>query len=362
MGVPAAPIPELEQVLQHGSIAKRTATLRRISELFLENPSRYSEDHVRLFDDVLGRLIDEIESKALAELSRRLAPVGNAPLAVVRRLANNDHIAVAWPVLRRSPRLGEGDLVDIAKSKGQEHLLAISGRQGIGEAITDVLVRRGDQEVVRNVAGNRGARLSENGFGTLVKRAQQDGVLAEHVGQRPDIPGHLFRELVIKATDVVRRRLLASALPETQVEIRRVLARISDELNAQEKPRDYGVAQRVVLALNRDGKLNEAKLVEFAKAGRFEETVASLSALCAVPIDVVDRLMVGERPDPVLILGKAVGFDWSTVRAAIEVRAHGKGMVGLDDALANFERLSQATAQRVVRFWQARPPEARQAV
>jgi len=360
MAVPVAPIPELEQVLQHGSIAKRTAMLHRISELFLANPGRYSEDHVGLFDDVIGRLIDEIEGKALAELSRRLAPVENAPPRVVHRLATNDHIAVAWPVLRRSPRLGESDLVAIAKTKGQEHLLAISGRQGIGEAITDVLVHRGDQEVVRNVAANRAARLSENGFITLVKRAQQDGVLAEHVGQRPDTPTYLFHELVIKATDVVRRRLLASARPETQAEIRRVLAMISDELRNQQKPHDYATAQRVVLALHQDGKLNEAKLVEFARAGRFEETVAALSALCAVPIEVVDRLMAGERPDPVLILGRSVGFDWSTVRAAVEVRVHGKAIIGLDDAFANFERLSQATAQRVVRFWQARPAEAQQ--
>jgi uncharacterized protein (DUF2336 family) len=363
MSVQASLIPEIEDVLLHGTAEKRSETLRRITNLFLAEAGRYSEDHVGLFDDVLGRLIDEIETKALAELSRRLAPVDNAPPGVVRRLAKNDDIEVAWPVLRRSLRLGEADLLDIARTRGQGHLLAISRRPAIGEAVTDVLVDRGDQEVIRSVAGNRSARLSETSFSALVKRAQHDGVLAEHVGRRPDISPHLFRELVMKATDVVRERLLASARPETQAEIRRVLAMISEELNAEVKPRDYGPAQRAVLALHHEGQLNENKLAEFAKAGRFEHTVAALSALCAVAVNVIDRLICGDRPDPILILCKSAGFGWPTARLLIEVRPKGQGTsaVGLEDALANFERLSRSTALRVVRFWQARPAEARQA-
>src|SRR5262245_27858739 len=354
MSARASLIPELEDVLQHGSAKKRTEALHRITDLFLQGASEFGDEHVALFDDVLGRLIDEIEAKARAELSRRLAPVDNAPADVVRRLAKDDDITVAGPVLLRSPRLRESDLLDIANTKGQDHLLAIAARRSIGEAVTDVLVRRGDREVVRSVAGNRGARLSEASFSALVKRAEQDGQLAEHVGQRPDIPPHLFRELVMKATDVVRRRLLAGARPETQAEIRRVLAMISDELNSQAKPRDYHAAQRVVLALHQEGKLDEPKLVAFATEGKFEETVAALSALCAVPIAAIDRLMGGERPDPSLILCKALGYGWPTARAVIVACPHGKS-AAMDDAQANFDRLSRATAQRVVRFWQARP-------
>jgi uncharacterized protein (DUF2336 family) len=356
-------IPELEDVLQTGSSKKRAATLRKITDFFLKGVNSFNEEHVGLFDDVLGALIEEIEVKARAELSRRLAPVGNAPTEVVRRLAKDDDITVAGPMILRSPRLGEADLVDIAKTKGQEHLLALSARRNIGEVVTDLLVERGNREVARSVAVNRGARLSETGFSMLVKQAEQDSVLAERIGLRPDVPAHLFRELVMKATDVVRRRLLAGARPETREEIRRVLEAIAQELNAGAKPRDYHSAQRLVLALNQEGKLNEAVLTGFAKAGQFEETVAALSALCAVPIETVDRLMCGERPDPVLILCKAAGFDWSSTCAVMEMRQGDKGLSQqvLDDSRANFERLSRSTAQRVVRFWQARPPEARRA-
>ena len=356
MAATASLIPELEEMLQSGSPEKCAESLRRITTLFIGSANRFNEDHVGLFDDILCELVNEIESKARAELSRRLAPIVNAPPALVRQLAHDNDISVAGPVLEQSERLDEDDLIDIAETKSQAHLQAISGRKGIGEAITDVLVRRGDQDVARSVAENASARLSNDAFSALVNRAEKDGVLAEKVGRRPDIPSHLFRELLTRATEVVRRRLLATAKPETQSEIRRVLANISNELNTKNVPRDYMAAQRTVLALHQAGKLGETELADFAKSKKYEETVASLSALSGVPIDAVDRLTAGERPDPVLILCKAIGFQWPTVRAIVMARPGDKGVSNqaLDIAYSHFERLSTSTAQRVVRFWQVR--------
>lgn len=348
-------ISELEDVTRRGTRAKRADALQRITALFLDGAENYSDAHVEVFDDVFGLLIAEIEIKARAELSRHLAPVGNAPVKVLRTLANDDDIAVAGPVLKYAPRLGETDLIGVAKTKGQAHLRAISARSALGEAVTDVLVRRGDREVARSVADNRGARISRNGFLSLVKRAEGDGILAEKVGLRPDIPEPMFRELLTKATAVVRDRLLAVATADGKAEIYRVLAKVSKEVGAHVGPRDYGAAQRVVLGLERAGKLNEAALAAFCADNKFEETVAALAMMAKVPVNVADRLLGGDRPDPVLILCRAIGLNWSTVKAIIMLRPDGKnGSQGLESAFANYERLSSSTARRVVRFWQVR--------
>src|SRR5690606_914889 len=140
---------------------------------------------------------------------------------------NDDNISVAGPVIVRSPRLAAPDLISIASTKGQAHLSAIAAREGIGESITDVLVRRGDPDVARKVADNQSARISDGGFTTLVERAEEDGVLAQKVGMRPDIPPRLFRDLLMRATAVVQQRLLAAAKPETQAEIQRVLDKVA---------------------------------------------------------------------------------------------------------------------------------------
>ncbi|HYC17871.1 MAG TPA: DUF2336 domain-containing protein [Pseudolabrys sp.] len=352
--VPVSLLPELEDVVQHGSAEKRAETLRRITTLFLDGASNFNAEHVALFDDVIGCLIEEIEAKALAELARRIAPVANAPAGVVRALAKNDDIAVAGPVLKQA-RLADPDLLSIAENKGQEHLLAISVRLGISAALSEILVKRGDREVARSIANNQDAALSDNAFTTLVQRSEKDSVLAEKVGMRTDIPPRLFRQLLIQASEVVQKRLLAQAKPETQSEIRRILAQVTDEVAAKAAPRNYAAALAAVRALHKDRKLSEDNVAEFAKAGKYEETIAALATLCAVPVEVVDRLMNGERADPVLILARAVGFGWPTVKAILNARPGGKpSPQTLDVARENFERLTATTAQRVVRFWQVR--------
>ncbi len=354
MGVPASLLPELEDVVQHGSAEKRAETLRRITALFIDSAGAFSNEHVALFDDVIGYLIEEIEAKALAELARRIAPVPNAPEGVVRTLAESDDIAVAGPVLKQA-KLDDPELMQIAERKSQAHLLALAERANVSEALADILVARGDREVARSIATNIQAKLSEGAFSTLVKRAEQDGMLAEKVGLRTDIPPRLFRQLLMQATDVVQKRLLAQAKPETQAEIRRVMAKVTDEVAARASPRNYTAALAAVRALHKERKLTETDIVQYAKSGKYEETIAALATLCAVPVEVVDRLMSGERADPVLILARSAGFGWPTVREVINARPGTKpSPATLDAAYENFERLTAATAQRVVRFWQVR--------
>lgn len=352
-------IPELEEALRAGSADKRLRALQQITDLFIHGAPAYNDAHVQLFDDVLGRLVEEIEARALAELAVRLAPVANAPAGVVQRLARDDNISVAGPLLKQSQRLADTDLAEIARSKGQDHLLAISQRARIDPTVTDILVTRGDQQVARRIAANRGARLSEAGFKRLVDRAERDDILAVRVGERPDIPAHIFRDLVVRATELVQKRLLAGARADTRAEISRVLAKVSRDVNAR-RVYDFRNAQHTVLALQKARKLDERHLAAFAADGKFEETAAALSMLCAVRIDVVERLMSGDQADPVLILCKAVGFDWSTAQSVMTVCGSGRrrSQQAITEAGANFELLSQAAAQRVVRFWQAKPSDA----
>ena len=100
---------------------------------------------------------------------------------------------------------------------------------------------------------------------------------------------------------------MSKAKPETQAEIRRILAQVTDEVAAKAAPRNYTAALAAVRALHKERKLGESDIAKFASAGKYEETIAALATMCAVPVEVVDRLMNGDRADPVLILARAVG-------------------------------------------------------
>ena len=349
-------ISELEESIRVGSQEKRVETLRKVTDLFLAETERFNDEQITVFDDVLNCLIERVETKALAELSRRLAPIANAPNEVIQKLARDDEISVASPVLMQSTRLTEPNLVEIAKTKGQAHLLAIAGRDHVGMPVTEVLVERGDNTVLNRLATNSGAVFSEASFTTLVERAEKDESLAMMLGRRLDIPLRLFRELLLRATEAVRTKLLALA-GDNQAEIQSVLSQISDQMSAENTPpRDYRAASRLVRMLQERGELNQDTVLTFLRANKYEEVVATLAALCGLPLDHVDRSMQAARADAVLIICKAAGFEWATTRAVLKNRLTWKPILprDLDNAWGDYVKLSKATANRVVRFWQVR--------
>ena len=171
MAAPSSLLDDLEKALAAGSNGQRIEMLSRITDLFVGDAHRYTAVQVDLFDEVITKLTVAIEAKARAKLSIRLADVPNAPVGVVRMLAFDDDIEVARAVLAGSERLDESDLVANAKSKSQQHLAAIAERKSLSEAVTDVLVTRGDRQVAQSVAKNAGARFSDAGFRMLVQRS-----------------------------------------------------------------------------------------------------------------------------------------------------------------------------------------------
>jgi uncharacterized protein (DUF2336 family) len=348
---------ELESAIQTGSGERRTEILRRVTDLFLNAAPQISDEQTAVFGDVFEHLIREIEWKAVLELSDRVASVDNAPHKLVRRLAYDDSIEISGPVLERSDRLDDDELVEIARTKSQAHLAAIAGRAQIHEAVTDMLVERGDQAVMLKVAANDGARLSALSFRTLVDHSEDDEDLAVTVAKRRELPPQLFRQLVSKATLAVQQRMMSTANPGTAAEIKRVLAGISREVEEKTvAQRDYDAAKRAVMILQQQNRLGTKALMDYALAREFEEMVATLAALTGVSVELVDRLMGDTSGDGLVILCKSIGLDWNTARAVFVASADGEPMhvARTDEISGRYLKLSAYAAQRVIRFWQAR--------
>jgi uncharacterized protein (DUF2336 family) len=350
-------IAELEKSIAHVATGKRADTLTRVADLFVLGATHYSEDQVALFDDVFAHLLAEIEVTARAMLSNRLAPIPNAPPATIRTLAFDDEIAVAGPVLTRSPRLDAATLVANAKTKSQQHLLAISRRKSLAEPVTDVLIERGDRAILLATVENPGTKFSDFGFSTLVVRSDGDDELAERVGLRADIPRHHFLRLLTKASAVVRGKLEA-ANPQGQREIGRVVEQVVARIQARTvgESRNYAAAQQLVETLRQADRLNDSQIEQFAQSGKFEETTAALALLCGLSISTVERAMSQDRPELLLILAKATGLTWRTTKAMLHLRAAARdnGTAEFDQCLAIFDRMKRATAEQALQFQQER--------
>jgi hypothetical protein len=244
-------------------------------------------------------------------------------------------------------------LVEIASTKGQDHLLAISARANLPEAVTDVIVDRGEGKVIRQLANNATARFSEAGYSGIVARAEQDDELVEILGLRPDLPVKFVRELLRRAKDAVRARLLAMAPPALREQLKAMLKDIVREVPASPSW-NFGVAEELIKLMKELNELDDAAVFKFAEEKKINEVVVSLAVLNDVPAEMIGRLLEGPRADLILIPCRSARLNWPTVETILHNRP---APLPIDDhslaqAQRDYRKLSLETAQRTVRFWQ----------
>jgi uncharacterized protein (DUF2336 family) len=298
---------ELDAALGQRSDTQRTAILRQMTDLFLNTAGSLSQGHVGVFDDVMMRLIDHIETAALIELSERLAPIGNAPANVIGHLSRNDDISVSGPVLEQSSLLSDPDLIEIAQTKSQRHLSAIAGRASISTLVTTVLVGRGNDEVALRVAANNGAHISSNTFLSFIKRARNDEALTAAVAGRNDLPQEMFEQLVREATETVRQRLLAKSGPEMRERIANILSTIAAKISQNPGAMRAGAnAGKTLFAP--DAAQQRVQVMRWTRAGDVPKLIDAMALLCRVPTKTVTELVRQRLHEGIIILGKSGGM------------------------------------------------------
>jgi len=184
-------VADLHEALAQTPSAKYAGILARVTDLFLDGAATFSGEHIAVFDDIIGRLIEKVGHSALTDLSAKLVAVDNAPAGVIGRLSRDDDLAVAGPILEKSNAISEATLVEVATTKGPRHLAAIANRARISEPVADALVERGIADLSLKLVRNERVRLSEMAFVKLVNRAKGDKALAAGLAGRKDLPAEL---------------------------------------------------------------------------------------------------------------------------------------------------------------------------
>jgi uncharacterized protein (DUF2336 family) len=349
-------VDELETVIAGSDIGRRAAILRRVADLFASSSGNLSNDQTALFDDVMNQLVDEIETSARATFAEYLVQSRAAPPGILRQLALDDVIDVAGPVLSRSEQLDEVTLAEGAKTKSQAHLLAISTRRNIPESVTDILIERGNREVALSTAANPGASFSESGYSSLVRRSSDDDELALCAWSRREIPRRHLLKLFADASESLKRRL-SKEDPRKAAQMADIVMRAASRLQTRtrEGSADFARASALVQSLDEAGKLDEPALLGFARAEKFAETVLALSVICDLPVGLIERALVEERSEQVLVLAKAACLSWNTTKAVLSLQAPAERPAGgLDRLFETFLRLRPETARQAVQFYRLR--------
>jgi uncharacterized protein (DUF2336 family) len=351
----ASQIPELEQVLTDCDMERSSETLRRITDLFVATASQLGEVHIAVFDEVILRLSQRIEFRVRFELAERLADHEKAPPDTVRNLAHDEDIAVAGPVIQRSPRLAEEDLLGLAEGRGQDHLRALSRRRTLSERITDVIVRRGDSQVVRIVAENEGAKFSRDGFSQLVEKARVDVILQRMLQARCDLPAREMSILVEIAREKARESLKQDAfgpageLIDTTID--KVAAGVVRGTGSRALVDDYSRANAAVAQRAWRAPLSEGDIIEMLQAGEVDEGLVALASMAGLPPATVGRAFHASHFDPLLFIARAAALGWDTFQLFLIEKAGKRPCDAvMADAREAYEKLSVENARRVVQL------------
>jgi uncharacterized protein (DUF2336 family) len=344
-------IVDLSEAVSGRSLDRRVLMLRRATNLFLSYGRRLNDQQIGTFDDVLLKLVDCVDVQSLVQLSSSLADLDPAPSQTVRCLARHADVSVAYPVLHRSHSFGTEELRELASHLGRKHLVAVAGRQTLDEAVTDILLKRGGNEICRVLAKNAGARFSKDGFKLMVASAKSNPDIAESLGLRSDIAPAMLCQLLLTMSDKQRLALLKAAPPHSRQSIREALDGIASNVSEKApEPLVYSEAHARVLELSKTGKLSDSAVNGFAVRREYTSVIAALVLLSGAPLESIEPLMEQESCERLVVACRASRLNWQTTLAI--VRSRNVPQISDEEiaqAKEQFEKLFLSAAQWAIR-------------
>ncbi len=345
------------QLAKTPSSEQRRELLREVTDLFLAETDAYSEVEREHFGAIMGRIAKEMELAVREDLAHTLAALPTAPHALIQQLAY-DEFSVAHEVIAQSPVLADGDLVEIANTKGQEYLEAIAVRPTVSPVVSDALVTRGSDTVLVKLVSNSGAELSRDAIEKVVERSENNEALQTPLIARHDLPVDLLNEMfsfvstnlrtqIIQKIDGLPQEVLDKALTQTRDRFAREVRQIKESDRR---------ARVFVSEMARKKELNESLLVHLMRAGQTTEFAHAFARLADIDVKTAHRIVQTRNTEGIAIVCRSARFDRATFSAlALLLDASPtRSSEATHDLLALYDQVTPESAQRVMRFWKVR--------
>jgi len=353
----SALVADLEDVLNADDAGERRQNLlRRITGLFIDQAPDLNDEHISVFDEVILCLALEIEFAARIELSERLANVARGPRKAIHNLAHDPAISVARPVLERSPCLSEDDLVFVARERPDVFLTALSRRMSLPAKVTDILLERGDGEVILRVAENSRQLLSDVGLRLLAEKATGDSGLYRILRGRPDLAlrhvGAILEAAKQRARNEMKDLTVEPDVLDRALQIGPSAIFVNPDIlnqNENQNSRDHSTVIRPAWPTD------QKRIVGHIERGEVAKALAGIAYLADIPRETVELAFASPHFDSLLFIFRAIGFEWADFVALLTLKAGGVLPRSVQDqAHTSFHALSTSTAKRVMQFIAAR--------
>lgn len=349
-------LPSLIALAREPSSESRRALLRELTGHFFGSTTRTATED-ELYGSVLSDLSADMEAAVRRELSARFAARNDAPRALIRRLANDD-ADIAGEVLRVSSVLTEDDLLGVVRARGQDHLRAVSSRLDVSEAVSDVIVERGDDETLGTLLRNDGARLSRSASEAAVERAKANPELHAAAVERSTLPPDLLNEMYFLVEARLRQHILEQNASMDPVLLESALAagRTRVATDDGSLPADYASSLDYVDELRAAGQLSPQMLARFLRSGSRTSFLIALSQLSDIDFHTARQIVERREVDALAVVCKAADLDRALFLTFVVIILNDEGeAMGKAHAYGRlYVELTRDQALRTVRFWRMR--------
>ena len=344
---PARDMMALQQLARARSGEKRRELMSQLADILTEDVESNSDESEAILGETLVILLDQVGEDGRAELADRVAPVGFTPHNLVKKLASDESVRVAEPVLEQSPVLTNEDLIEIASRQSEGHLLAMSRRSQLNSQVTDAIIELGTESVCESITSNSGAQISPSGFVRLSEMASASEGVAAALSQRLDIPAEVTEKVIAKLP--LKHQISLEALWAADGSGRQeFLEAASEQVGSARLSKRRGVLQAKVAVkeiLSGTRSINKT-IYDFAGSNLLNETAYVIGAVAKLPDKYVKAALLKQDGASIALVCSSINMD---DRAFEEVTRMRGSQLGLDASEGHQPRPPHRNAPRTDR-------------
>ncbi|MGD9966989.1 MAG: DUF2336 domain-containing protein [Hyphomonadaceae bacterium] len=335
---------------------QRRELLREVTDLFFETSGSRTSRETALFDDVLQLVAAEMQDSVLAELSEVFAGAQDAPVGLMRDLANHA-FAVAAPVLQRSSALDEQTLLQIVNYQSQQHIKAVAERNEVSETVSDAIVKFGDDHALDALIRNDGARISRASMETAVDRARRNTLLHEGVVRRADLPLDLLNEMYFVVENTLRDQIMKRNANVDPATLDAALSKARERMrqHAGDMSAEARNAMAFIQSKKTSGELNARLLVSLYREAKQTHFLYGLSEITNLEPETVADLIARRDIDGLAMICRAAGIERPLfVTLAVLSCGGDEAMQRAEEFGRMYNNVPVEAAQRAMRFFKVR--------
>jgi uncharacterized protein (DUF2336 family) len=334
----------------------RRELLRKVTEA-LDPKAGLAEADVAEFDDLLATIASDYSTQIRSQIAKLVAGSLSPFSHTAHRFALDD-IEVARPILEHYEGLSEDTLLKVVGQKSQDHMMAVTRRRRISEAVSQALVERGDDAVVTSLLTNVKAEIGATAYDMVAKRAETSPLLQAPLVRRAGVPLELLNDLYLKVEGDLRREIIRKFESVAPEELEAAFARTRAQVSRRyHEPEDFDAAKRRIDGMARNKTLTPPALVNLMREGPTSRTAFKLAfaRLADVDYELIERVVEGPDLDTAALLCRGSQFDRALFMAlAIGLDRSERALGGTEEFGRLYESVPVQAAQRALRFWKVR--------